>query len=206
MKIAFALLFFMISLFARENPFFPVDNQQELPFTSNLNEELEPLKRASISLPPQARVLQKITVSFKNLDGSIENKSIDLNHQIDWHLPLFISQSYQEQELVAPKNTQEYRYLGAIPFAKFYVNKRHFKILSKDVKLRDFMLVDPHRIVIDFKRDAGFKTQTIFNKDTLFKKIRIGNHSSYYRIVIELDGTYKYKSQKIKDGYLFEVY
>lgn len=206
MKIIVALFFFMLALFARENPFFPMYDQQELPYTSNLSTELEPLKRASIALPPQARVLQKVTVSFKNLDGSIETKSIDLNHAVDWHLPLFISQSYQKEKALTPQSQEKFEYLGEIPFAKFYASQRAFKIVTQDKKIRDFLLVNPHKIVVDFKRDASLKTKSILNKNTLFEKIRIGNHAGYYRVVIELDGTYKYTAQDRKDGYLFEVF
>lgn len=207
MKTFFVLFFlFLTLLYSRENPFFPATGEQDIPFTTNLSKELEPLKRATIALPAQARVLQKVTVSFKNLDGSIESKSIDLNHAVDWHLPLFISQSYtKEKEVVEPKQEQ-FKYLGGIKFAKFYATMRSFKIMTQDSKIRDFLLADPHKIVVDFKRDASLKTFTIKNTETCFEKIRVGNHSGYYRVVLELDGTYKYKSTKIKDGYLFEVY
>jgi hypothetical protein len=196
----------MALLHARENPFFPASGEQDIPFTTNLTKELEPLKRATITLPAQARVLQNVTVSFKNLDGSIESKSIDLNHAVDWHLPLFISQSYaKEQQTIKPKE-EKFQYLGEIKFAKFYATMRSFKIVTKDAKIRDFLLADPHKIVVDFKRDASLKTFSIANTKTCFEKVRVGNHSGYYRVVLELDGTYKYKSTKIKDGYLFEVY
>lgn len=206
MKVVSLVLFFTLALFARENPFFPIEGEADLPYTSNLQKELEPLKRASITLPPQARVLQQVTVSFKNLDGSIESKSIDLNHAVDWHLPLFISQSYQKQNSQELQSKEEFHYVGEIAFAKFYRSKKVFKIVSKDKKLRDFLLVNPHKIVVDFKRDATLKTKTINLKNSLFKKIRVGNHAGYYRVVIELDGTYKYHKQEQKDTYLFEVY
>jgi hypothetical protein len=60
----------------------------------------EPLKRATIAISSQARVIKKVTVEFKNLDGSIESKSIDLDNAIDWHLPLFISQKYTQSRFL----------------------------------------------------------------------------------------------------------
>lgn len=84
----------MSALNARENPFFPSTGETDTPFTSNENRSKEPLKRATISIPAEARVLQKVTIEYKNLDGSIQTKSIDLDNFVDWHLPIFISQSY----------------------------------------------------------------------------------------------------------------
>jgi hypothetical protein len=207
MKTFFSLFFLFITLlYSRENPFFPATGEQDIPFTSNIKKELEPLKRATIELPSQARVLQKVTVSFKNLDGSIESKSIELNHAVDWHLPLFISQSYTKEKQLVEAKQEQFKYLGEIKFAKFYATMRSFKIVTKDSKIRDFLLADPHKIVVDFKRDASLKSFSITNTKTSFEKVRVGNHSGYYRVVLELDGTYKYKATKIKDGYLFEVY
>lgn len=202
---AFVLLLLVTTLFARENPFFPVAQEQDILFTTNINKEIEPLSRASVQLPPQARVLQKITVSFKNLDGSIESKSIELNHAIDWHLPLFISQSYAETK-EEKKREEEFKLIGTIEFAKFYAAGHKFKLETKDEKLRDFLLVDPHKIVVDMKRDASLKTKTIKNQNTIFHKVRVGNHKGYYRVVIELDGTYRYSVNEYEGGYIFEVY
>ena len=40
----------------------------------------------------------------------------------------------------------------------------------------------------------------------LFKKIRVGNHSGYYRVVLELDGYYRYSYKKVLDGYIITLY
>ena len=93
-KILFYILTLAIILEARENPFFPADGEMDIPLTSNLSTKIPALKRATISLPPQARVIQKVTVEYKNLDGSIETKSVTINNAVDWHLPIFISQNY----------------------------------------------------------------------------------------------------------------
>ncbi|MDY0238878.1 MAG: AMIN domain-containing protein, partial [Campylobacterales bacterium] len=43
------------------------------------------------------------------------------------------------------------------------------------------------------------------NKNSIFSKIRVGNHAGYYRAVIELDGLYRYNMQKIPDGYILNL-
>jgi len=197
-----------IFLHARENPFFPSVGEEDLPFTSNDIQNLEPLKRAALSLPPHARVLQKVTVEYKNLDGSIESKTINVNNAVDWHLPIFISQSYVDTVSVLPKEQQEdsYSFVGEIAFAKFYEKKKSFKILTSDKLIRNFLLADPHRIVIDFAKDATLKSFIKKNPKSIFKTIRIGNHKGYYRVVLELDGAYRYQMNIENDGYSFKLF
>ena len=92
-KIVVLIVLFFYTLQARENPFFFDSSLKQFPYTSNSDKNLPPLKRAAITLPSKARIIEKVTVSYKTLDGSVEEKSIILGNSIDWHLPIFISQS-----------------------------------------------------------------------------------------------------------------
>ena len=79
-------------------------------------------------------------------------------------------------------------------------------IVPTSKKIRDFILLKPYKIVIDFKRDASFYTKSVDIKKAPFEKITLGNHNGYYRAVLLLDGSYKYKLTKTLKGYLCEVY
>ncbi len=205
-KVLLAVVFFLFTLEARENPFFPAKGEKDIPFTSNESQNIQALKRATIALPPQARVLKKVTIEYKNLDGSIESKSIELENAVDWHLPIFISQSYTEQKTKSrAKKKQVFKKVASVKFATFFTNAKTLKIITNDTMLRNFLLVQPHRIVIDFQRDASFKSYVKDLPKNIFTQIRVGNHSNYYRVVVELDGYYKYTMKKIKDGYIFEL-
>lgn len=215
------LLFAFVSVIflnARENPFFPPEGEKDIPLTSNEQKVIPALKRATIELPSHARVLESVTISFKNLDGSIESKSIKLENSVDWHLPLFISQSYEADSsptAVAVKETPkkmsvekkkiEYKEIASIKFAKFYSSQKYLKILTDDMLLRNFLLVQPHRIVLDFKRDSSMKSYIKKIPQNTFTKIRIGNHDGYYRVVIELDGYYRYHIKDIEGGYILKL-
>ena len=188
-KVAFFILLLFIALNARENPFFPSDGEEDLKITSNKDRSVPPLKRATISFPDQARIIQKVTVEYKNLDGSLQSKTIKLQNSIDWHLPLFISQNYAESS--NNKNLN-----------KEVLKKKKFKVITKDKIIRNFLLVEPHRIVLDFKRDTNLESYIKENKNNIFQTIRVGNHAGYYRAVIELDGLYKYSMKKISNGYM----
>jgi hypothetical protein len=206
------LLLFVSALMARENPFFPVDDAQDVQVTTNQIQTIPPLKRASITLPSTARILESVTVSYKNLDGSIEKKTLQLHNSIDWHLPLFISQSYtlqesKQREESAKKIVSHFREVAKLPFIRFYVANKKMKIVTKDKLLRHFLLVKPHRIVCDFKRDTDIRSYIATTpKGILFKKIRIGTHNGYYRVVIELDGYYAYSIKKEKGMYLISLH
>lgn len=228
MKVLIAIFLLLSLLEARENPFFPSNGERELPFTNNSGKNLPSLKRATITLPSKARVLESVTVKYKNLDGSIESKTIEVENTIDWHLPIFISQSYSEntpaQNIVIPKiensvktekkekvkrtlmsapkvSLEKQEKIATFSYADFAISDKSFLITTKDELIRNFLLSKPHRIVLDFKRDANIKAFTKINEGSVFSKMRIGNHNGYYRVVLELDGHYRYSLEKLLQGY-----
>ncbi len=203
----------LITLQARENPFFPAQGEKDIPYTSNKIKTSSPLKRSSISLPSSARNIKKVTITYENLDASIETKSIELDNSIDWHLPIFISQNISQTQKIdkdpklesKKKEVIEYKEIASTKYLKFLTWNKTLKIVTKDEVIRNFLLVKPHRIVIDFKKDASMKSYTKDNPDGICCKVRVGNHNGYYRAVIELDGQYRYKMKKVSDGYVFTL-
>ena len=218
-KVLFLALFLLTSLTARENPFFPSSGEKDIPLTSNIDSKLTPLKRATLTLPSTARVIEGVTVSYKSLDGSRHTETIELDNSIDWHLPIFISQSYTNEvqkvtvpkKKVAkakkvPKKQSSYKKIAGIKLISFYAKDKKLKIITQDAIIRNFLLVKPHRIVCDFKRDTNIKSYLKeMPKDSVFTKIRVGNHDGYYRVVIELDGHYRHTTKDTEDGYIFEL-
>ena len=213
-----AVLLLALSLEARDNPFFPAEGMKEMPVTASDIQTFDPLKSAAITLPDSARVLKEVTVTYQNLDGSMGTKSISLDHSVDWHLPLFVSQSYSatrpeyQQNTEAPQKpigaeTETYKKLVDFGEAAFFQTGKKLKIVTKDRMLRHFGLVDPHRIVIDFERDADFRSKVHkIEQGKPYRLLRLGNHSGYYRAVIELDGQYRYKIDKHDGAILIECY
>jgi len=203
------LLFISLSLSGRENPFLPAKDASDISITTNQIMQIPKLKRASLSLPSTARVIESVEVKYKNLDGSISSKKVDIHNSIDWHLPIFITQSFLKQEQkkkLKPKLKVSYKKIASLKFIGFYQAKRDLKIVTKDKLLRDFLLVRPQRIVLDFKRDIDIRSYANSGKKRKwFKDIKIGTHDGYYRVVIELDGYYKYRYKKIKEGYIFTL-
>ncbi len=205
-KVLLIVLFLLLALQARENPFFPAKGEKDISYPTNQFEQLEPLKRATITLPPQARVLKKVTIEYQNLDGSLESKTIELQNSVDWHLPIFISQNYlTQQNKELPRKKQKFMKVASFKYAQFFTSGKTLKIITQDKMIRNFLLVQPHRVVIDFQKDTSFKSYEKEIPKNIFTQIRIGNHTKYYRVVIELDGYYKYKLGKTPKGYVIEL-
>lgn len=205
-KVFLVTFFLIINIQARENPFFPSQTDEDLTVTSNKENQILSLERASIILPSSARMIKKVTIEYENLDASVETKSIDLDNSIDWHLPIFVSQSYTEQKVQKTQMKKNvFNLVAEIKYAKFLVSENSLKITTQDKILRNFLLAQPHRIVMDLKRDSSIKTYIKKLEDSPFTKVRIGNHNGYYRVVIELDGYYRYKLKKLSDGCLITL-
>ncbi len=224
MKILLLFALLILSLNARENPFFPYQNQKDLVLTNNQTEQFTPLKQTSILLPNSARVLKKVTVEIQNLDGSISKRELILNQSIDWHLPIFISQNFnnainspkknirkkqiktRKKTTKSNKNTikkdippvNQFQMLCKHGFINFYYKNNELLVDTDDVLIRDFLLPSPHRIVLDFKKKAFFSTYKKRLNKKYFKSIVIGNHKGYYRVVLTLDGKYTYTIKKNK--------
>jgi hypothetical protein len=193
---------------ARENPFFPVEGAQDISLGVTNTPKLTPLQRATIQLPSTARVIEDVCVKYKNLDGSVTKKCTQLNNSIDWHLPIFISQSYslKKGKKEGVKKSVRYKKLLSLRFISFYQSGKNLKIVTKDKLLRSFLLVRPHRIVCDFKRDINMKSfYKSFGQKAIFRSFKIGTHDGYYRVVIELDGYYQYKIGKKRGGYYLQL-
>jgi len=205
-KLFFLIFIFFLSLNARENPFFNTEGDV-VPVTSNIDTSLSPLKQASLSLPSTARVIESVTIKYKNLDGSQDTKSISLDNKIDWHLPLFVSQSYQNLQDREKSVKYSYKKLLHLKFISFDEDEKTLKVTTNDKMIRNFLLVNPHRIVFDFRRELDIRSYIKKSpKDSIFTKIRIGNHKGYYRVVVELDGYYSYKLHHTKNEYIFKLH
>lgn len=205
-KLFFIITIFLCTLDARENPFFPSSGETDITITSNKMTKLDPLKRATLTLPSTARTIESVTIKYKNLDGSISEISEELGNSVDWHLPIFVSQNYGGvgSEPKKIKKPQKYTKIAGLKFIQLYENKRSLKIRTNDKLIRNFLLTKPHRIVCDFKRDIDIRS---YEKDVdskgVIQKVKLGNHKGYYRVVIELDGYYRYKLKKAKGAYIF---
>ena len=189
MKFIFLLITLLFSLIARDNPFTDVITDETFPVSTNIPKTLTDLQYESFRLPDSARILKRVIIEYQNLDGSIDTLSTTLNKNIDWHMPLVL------KHRKAPTLGSTYQEKINLSFIKFWTKSKKMKIRTKDKLIRHFMLVHPHRIVLDFKGSSHILSKSFRGFTKPFKRVRLGNHKDYYRVVVELDGQYEYQKQ-----------
>lgn len=210
------ILFIFLTLTNAQNPFSPPQNIDE-------SANLEDFERKDVSFNSDARVLKSITLHYITLDGSEKSIVLDINQSIDWHRTYTFAKTKNPQlaanldvSVTAPEhfnltNDQNTTIDVQIPndngkindFISFASYKGKIKLITQDEIIGNFAVGDPSKIIIDFKRDANFATKSLRVKNsTAFKRLQIGSHKGYYRLVIYLDGKYSYKIERDESGYV----
>ncbi len=203
-KIILLSIFLVAILFARDNPFKPVVSSKTLGKATNISSGLKYLKIKKIKLPSSVRVIKSVTFKVLNVDGSIKDLTYKVNEKVDWHNDIILSNSKikieDKPKKIEPKVIKVFKFLSVM------IDKNRLLIKNKDKMIREMFFSKPYKIVIDFKRDVAFYTKTFDVKDSPFKRIVLGNHGSFYRVVLTLDGDYRYKIKKNSNGYLVELF
>jgi hypothetical protein len=200
-------LFISVFCFGRDNPFVAVNNITKF---TQINKKEMNFEDVKMQLPNSARILKSIEVVYQNLDGSVDKKVKIIDKKIDWHDELIFTKTTKSKEKAVtqmiPRSTQEQAQKYSFrDFIKFEVSKKSFKIITKDIKIRDFLVSQPYKVVVDFKRDANFLTKRFVLNTPPFVSVVLGNHDKYYRVAIKLDGQYAYLLKKEKGDYIITL-
>lgn len=185
------------ALWARDNPFESVITQKEEEHKPQ-NMHQEPLSSIEFVLPSTARVLKSVQVTYQNLDGSIENKIIQLDENIDWHYPLLIAQKAQGAIYTAENRFK----LGEF---EIVINQSKLFIATRKKLLRDFILPKPYRLVLDIEGVKSNEFGQIKLNKKYFSDAEISTHEGFYRISIGFDGRYKYQISPQRDGFVISL-
>ena len=209
-------------LLARENPFVPDDINATTLNSTNISQNSPKLDKIIAKFPSDARELVSATFNYKSIDGSIKQNSIDINASFDWHDDIIISsQSPVTNETTTDEQTKQAAAKKVAPkplsvppkieppldsvsfmdFIKFDIFNSKIEIINQDRLIRDFIINKPDKIVMDFNKNSEFNTQTIKVHKGPLKKITIGAHKGYYRVVLFLDGNYHYGLRQSGNGY-----
>ncbi len=228
-KVASFLLLCMACVCARENPFEMADSSVVEGKATQIEEKRTSFESANLKLPSSARILKSVSITFQNLDGSISEEIQSIDKDIDWHNALILQSlkntlnkptdespialattkkgevSTQKKETkvtnVQPKSNE----FVLNDFIRLGINDKQLKIFTKDTKIRDFLITDPYKVVVDFQKISSFATKTLSLQKAPYMSASLGNHDNFYRIAIALDGQYRYDIQKVEDGYLIHL-
>ncbi|WP_240329131.1 AMIN domain-containing protein [Helicobacter suis] len=187
------VLLLLGALIAREDPFEPLMKSGNN-MTNHLGDEIpDYFRHVKITLPTTARVLTKITLTYKDLDASMHTKTIDVNQYIDWHYPFTFS---QEGAILGPK--ENIYHIGNFDFWA-HKNKLYLRTAAKIQ--RSFILTKPYRLVLDIDRGEESFDKRLVVDQKYVEQIALETHDNFYRFFIILDGQYKYKIDQ-KTNYL----
>ncbi len=203
-KIMLVLFLLSLALMARDNPFKPVVSSKDMGKATNILRTYAPLKIEKFTLPSSSRVLKKIKFEILNVDGSISEVNFDVNKKIDWHKKIILS-NIPVKFKNKPKKIES-KLLKPFKFLTILIDKNRLLLKTKDSLIRQLFFSKPYKIAIDLKRTVSFYTKIIKLKNPPFTKVVIGNHGKFYRVVLQLDGKYRYKIKKNSNGYLVELF
>ncbi len=238
-KILWLFLSLAVMIEARENPFETGMSPQS---TTQIRNDRTLFTSTTLTLPSSARILKSASVTFQNLDGSISEEIVAIEQDVDWHLPLILSNQKAEVNVAAPITTAEttkppvekkvtvappppvpIKEVKVTPTAiiatnsnadstfklndaiSFFINQNEITIFTKESKIRDFLVADPYKVVIDFKKESTYTTKTLEFKKAPFTSATLGTHDGFYRIAILLDGQYRYDVQAFNGGYIIKL-
>lgn len=180
-------------------------------------------ERKEFAFPSDARIIKGVSISYIALDGSEKSLNIDINQSIDWHdsfviakltkvasspvLDVSVTLPAQSAEINSTLNIEAPLDSGKIgDFLGYTSYAKRMKIASEDEIISDFVIGDPSKIVLDFKKDIAFATQSFrLSQESAFERLQIGAHKGYYRLVIYLDGKYDYSLEKTAGGYVLSL-
>jgi hypothetical protein len=185
------IFLFITILFASENPYEPVVK----PYNYEI---IKPnyFKSKKVYLPNDARILKKVIFVYQSVEGDIKQKEVKINKNIDFHKPIVMTHKVEKFPLIK---------LHFLDLFDMYIKNRTIFISTKDRLVRHMFLVHPFRLVLDFERDANFLTISKTIKNSIVKKVIVGNHNGYYRVVIYFDAKYFYKIKKTSNGVKIEL-
>lgn len=216
---------------ARENPFAAAMDPAQVGRTTQIKEDRAEFNSTTITLPSSARILKSASVTFQNLDGSISEEIIGIEQNIDWHHPLILStQKPQPAQEIATnitskppiqmskksefKKDQVQADIAVKSFSRVVLSEgieleienNSVMIYTKEKKIRDFIVSNPYKIVVDFaKEKSSFVTKLAEFSKAPFVSAALGNHEGFYRIAITLDGHYRYDIKPTDEGYFISL-
>lgn len=233
-KFVWLFLCLIVSLNARENPFETTSSPTFVGKTTELKENKTDFNSISLNLPSTARILKSVSIAFQNLDGSISEEVVAIEQNVNWHDALILStkkvdnnkMSKEVTPIVLPLEKPKEKKIGNVMVDKeekpqmqskidtsfklsdgilLTIINNEIKITTKDIKIRDFLISEPFKIVVDFKKESSFVTKTVAFPHSPFVSATLGNHEGFYRIAILLDGHYRYDLQSVEGGYIIKL-
>ena len=161
------------------------------PFTNIDDSDMEILNVKSKKEKPKELKIKK----------SLEEKIIESNFK-NVKEPPIITHEPTKVDIAKITNTEYIKDLKFYNFLSIALYKNKFFIKSEDKIKQDFELKGRKKIVIDFKRATKNKSKKYSLKTAPYKKVTVGIHKGYYRVVVKLTKYKKYRIKHLENGYI----
>lgn len=183
----------LCALLARDDPFESPKQSED----SKSASKTDVFTNFNFKLPSTARKIKEITITYQNIDGSVDTQKFSIEKGIDWHYPISVSQLDAHIDK-SPDYYSENKIIFFIKDSKLYIS-------AKRKMLRDFILPEPFRILIDFSKEDGDVEKKLNIDDKYYKAITLIPHKDFLRVQLTLDGNYQYEVSKNDDGYILNL-
>lgn len=191
------LLIMALGVEARENPFEPVVQMEQMPITTLSPTVVPDLDQLKIKMPAGARVLKGVQLEYQDANAEHKTHFVAVDKKINWHEPLYLS----HRQMIQYKR-QEYT---PFDFLTIEHEKDNFFIKTSQELLRSFHLLEPFKLVLDFKDDENSFMTHRESMEPPARSFAVGDHRGYFRVVIELDAVYRYEVHERDDGVKVEL-
>ena len=200
-QIFFAILLLSSILFARDNPFAPVAQDQldllhkPISICEFNQTKVTPTPKPEIKI---AKTFPVDTIQPKPQPQPIIAKTIKIIPAKTEHI------KHIKHKRVVHKT--RYKQIYKNENLKIYLNQNHIKISTNDTLLKSWILRYPKRLVLDFGDDFVIYPSYQKNiRSRYIKSLKIGTHDCFYRVTLQLKNRTKYKIKNTSYGYLITL-
>lgn len=174
----------IVGVLARENPFVPYNKEAALPAISQKGAQEAPFRSVSIAPKKEARILKEVVLTFQNVDGSMDSRTVEIDKMINWREPLILSQvaTVQKQTANLPKKVA-----SKSSFVHFRVAGNTLSVLTKGKILRHFPLGVSGGIAVDINHSGVFESYEEELNTAPYGKVKVVDHGAFARVTVILD-------------------
>ncbi len=207
-KIFFLILFSLSVLIARDNPFAPVKKEQiELlhkPIPICDFNKTKPTKIKKTNIQPDIKIAKTIPIE------TLQPKEIKIIEQkpkpIVAKTIKITPKKIKHRKYKKPIHKARYRQIYKNENLKIALANNHIKIITNDKLLKNWILKNPKRLVLDFGDD--FIIYPSYQKtisSRFIKVLKIGTHDCFYRVTLELKNRNRYTIKNTSYGYFITL-
>ncbi len=192
------IILFSVTIEARENPFAPAGDSESEPLT-------KPIPAPEFQSPPLPVIKEALCEASAKPSPTPAVKSVWKQKTIPEKTKTIIKKP--ERTVYKPRHKKHYRRIYHNENLTIYIKANQIKIITDDRLQKRFKLSYPTRVVLDFGDDfVIYPSIDRHIHSRYLKRLKIGTHDCFYRVVLVTEKTKRYRIQKRSYGYLISLF